>query len=328
MPTPTDARRDVMPRGRTQVVAIVRYTIAFALHIASSAANGEVVSPGACDASKTMVHPKGQRSALAAVARVNTRKVAGDIVEVGVWMGGMSCMMALQHLRAEADPAKGAPQRSVWLFDTFQGMTPPTSEDGTFANGMSKNISAGATPLNIKDDPLRWNRDNKWNYGPLDEVRATMAKSNFPRHRVHFVVGPAEETLRVGAEASARGERSGFLRHAHGQDGDPPSYGHTHGLRAADTPPVLPERIAILRLDTDWYASTKAELEFMWSRLEPGGFMAVDDYYSWAGARKAVDEWLQQRNWTQAAHGVRAFGKGMVNYLYKNNPYNEAQPFG
>lgn len=57
----------------------------------------------------------------------------------------------------------------------------------------------------------------------------------------------------------------------------------------------LPDRIALLRLDTDWYHSTKAELEVLWPRLAPGGILIVDDYGHWLGCRKAVDEFFRKR---------------------------------
>ena len=56
----------------------------------------------------------------------------------------------------------------------------------------------------------------------------------------------------------------------------------------------LPEKISILRLDTDWYASTKDELEKLYPKLESGGILIVDDYGHWKGARKAVDEYFSQ----------------------------------
>jgi O-methyltransferase len=55
----------------------------------------------------------------------------------------------------------------------------------------------------------------------------------------------------------------------------------------------LPEKIAILRLDTDWYESTKIELEVLYPLLEPGGVLIVDDYGHFEGARKAVDEYFK-----------------------------------
>jgi hypothetical protein len=285
-----------------------------------------VISPVYCEENKTMVHPKAQRVALSAVRTVEQRKVPGDIVEVGVWMGGMSCKMALEHLRVAASQATRA-HRRVWLFDTFQGLSKPTAEDGVKAVDLYNMITNGSRPKGTGDDPLRWNRDNKWNYGPLDEVRMTMAASNFPQHQVHFVVGPAEETLRIGAGAAIRAGNDTTQRHraAHSDDG---SYGHTYGLNPEDVEPMLPKQIAILRLDTDWYASTKVELDILWSRLQPGGWLAVDDYYTWGGAKKAVDEWLLQRNWTNAAHKQKAFGPSCCNNLFKSNPYDEERPFG
>jgi hypothetical protein len=55
----------------------------------------------------------------------------------------------------------------------------------------------------------------------------------------------------------------------------------------------LPKKISILRLDTDWYESTKVELEVLYPLLEPGGVLIIDDYGHYDGARKAVDEYFQ-----------------------------------
>ena len=54
----------------------------------------------------------------------------------------------------------------------------------------------------------------------------------------------------------------------------------------------LPDQIAVLRLDTDFYDSTKIEMEVLYPRLQPGGYLIVDDYGHWMGARKAVNECL------------------------------------
>lgn len=90
----------------------------------------------------------------------------------------------------------------------------------------------------------------------LESVRRTVLESGYPEDRVHFVEGPVEETL---------------LSH-------------------------VPEHLALLRLDTDWYESTKAEMDHLYPRLSPGGVLIVDDYGHWEGARRAVDEHF-------AAHG-------------------------
>lgn len=56
----------------------------------------------------------------------------------------------------------------------------------------------------------------------------------------------------------------------------------------------LPERIAVLRLDTDFYESTKRELEILYPRLSIGGVLIIDDYGHWQGSRAAVDEYFRK----------------------------------
>jgi O-methyltransferase len=93
---------------------------------------------------------------------------------------------------------------------------------------------------------------NEWCYSSLDEVRGNLLSTGFPAERVNLVEGRVEETI----------------------------------------PATMPERIAVLRLDTDWYESTLHELEHLYPRLSPGGVLIVDDYGYWAGARAAVDRYF------------------------------------
>lgn len=58
----------------------------------------------------------------------------------------------------------------------------------------------------------------------------------------------------------------------------------------------LPKKIAILRLDTDWYESTKIELDILYKRLEKFGILFIDDYGAWGGSKKAVDEFFKKRD--------------------------------
>ena len=60
----------------------------------------------------------------------------------------------------------------------------------------------------------------------------------------------------------------------------------------------LPEKISILRLDTDWYSSTKIELEILFPLLEKNGILIIDDYGYWQGAKKAVDEYFKDKEHT------------------------------
>jgi hypothetical protein len=88
----------------------------------------------------------------------------------------------------------------------------------------------------------------------IEDVKANFIQCGLDFEGVKFVAGPVEETLRNEAN--------------------------------------LPATIALLRLDTDWYESTKAELEILYPRLCPGGVLIVDDYDFWRGSRAAVDEYL------------------------------------
>jgi O-methyltransferase len=70
---------------------------------------------------------------------------------------------------------------------------------------------------------------------------------------------------------------------------------HLHpGLVEETIPEHAPERIALLRLDTDWYESTRHELEHLYDRVPSGGVVLLDDYGYWQGAREAVDEFLER----------------------------------
>ncbi len=64
-------------------------------------------------------------------------------------------------------------------------------------------------------------------------------------------------------------------------------------LATLDDPAHLPERISVLRLDTDWYESTRKELQVLYPRLDRGGVLIIDDYGYWGGAKKAVDEYFE-----------------------------------
>jgi O-methyltransferase len=63
-----------------------------------------------------------------------------------------------------------------------------------------------------------------------------------------------------------------------------------------ETAPKLPTKaIAILRLDTDTYDTTRAELEALYPRVSKGGVVIIDDYGWGMGSRAAVDEYFQNR---------------------------------
>lgn len=101
-------------------------------------------------------------------------------------------------------------------------------------------------------DPAKDYTAGVWAYATLEDVRSGFERIDYPAGLIHFVKGPVEQTI----------------------------------------PAQAPERIALLRLDTDWYESTRHELDHLYDRLVPGGVLILDDYDWWQGARQAVDEWL------------------------------------
>jgi O-methyltransferase len=98
---------------------------------------------------------------------------------------------------------------------------------------------------------------NEWCFAPLDDVRRNMQSTGYPIDLVSCVVGKVEHTLNVPAN--------------------------------------IPDRIALLRLDTDWYESTKVELEALYDKVSPGGVVIIDDYGHWDGTRRAVEEFFASR---------------------------------
>ena len=61
-------------------------------------------------------------------------------------------------------------------------------------------------------------------------------------------------------------------------------------------PREAPAQISLLRLDTDWYESTRHELVHPFPRLSVGGVLIIDDYGHWQGCRRATDEYFAENN--------------------------------
>ena len=139
-----------------------------------------------------------------------------------------------------------------------------------------------------KEDVIAWNKrpvQEKWdedvrggkdNFGSwavgVEEVRNNMASTGYPLSNVTFVEGDICLTL----------ENS------------------------------VPESIALLRLDTDWYESTDRELKVLYPKLVEKGVLVVDDYGHFEGARKAVDEYFSDREKFPLLHRADYTGRVMV----------------
>ena len=86
----------------------------------------------------------------------------------------------------------------------------------------------------------------------------------------------------------------------------------------------IPSKISLLRLDTDWYSSTKKSLEVLYPRLQPKGILIIDDYGHWEGVRKAVDEYFKGKYaWFHYInHSVRLLNKTYTQLTTHKNKYN------
>lgn len=110
-----------------------------------------------------------------------------------------------------------------------------------------------------------------WAYSPIEHVQANLAKTGYAADQLVFVKGKVEDTI----------------------------------------PATIPAQIALLRLDTDWYESTKHELIQLYPLLSDKGPLIIDDYGHWEGARQAVDEYFTQQALTPYLHRIDYTGRMM-----------------
>ena len=206
----------------------------------------------------TMTSPQRIWSLLESVRHVCESDVAGDFVECGVWRGGSLMAMALK-LRA-----LGVTDRTIWLYDTFSGMTAPTAADVEAASGRPARELMDTTDVG--------DGDNVWAFATRGDVEANLRSTGYPMDRFTFVEGDVAVTL----------------------------------------PAAAPDRISLLRLDTDWYESTKLGLEVLYPRLSLSGVCIFDDYGHWAGARRAVDEYFRQVGIRPLMHPIDYSGRVLV----------------
>jgi hypothetical protein len=168
--------------------------------------------------------------------------IEGDIVECGVWKGG-SIMAVIDTLLRH-----NSTMRSIYLYDTFEGMPASTGHD--IKKGGARGAGLSAEEIYKNSDP----GDLVWCNAPLDEVKRNIATMGYPPGQLNYVKGKVEDTI----------------------------------------PRTIPEKIALLRLDADFYESTAHELKYLYPLLVHGGVLIIDDYGDWAGARKAVDEYIAE----------------------------------
>jgi hypothetical protein len=128
--------------------------------------------------------------------------------------------------------------------------------------------------LHGEDPAAEWQRNqrgdfNEWCFAPLDDVRRNVLSTGLAPERIELVQGMVEETI----------------------------------------PERVPERISLLRLDTDWYESSYHELSHLFPRLTRGGVLILDDYGHWGGVRKAVDQYLKEHGIKLLLHRIDYAGR-------------------
>jgi hypothetical protein len=102
-------------------------------------------------------------------------------------------------------------------------------------------------------------KTGKWCYAGMEEVEQNLTNTGYPAENIRLIEGKVEDTI----------------------------------------PATMPDRIALLRLDTDWYESTRHELVHLYPRLVSGGILIIDDYGHWRGSKEAVDEYFASTGTTR-----------------------------
>jgi len=202
----------------------------------------------------TMVGRSGLVATYEIVKQSEMNDVQGCLVECGVARGGTSVLMMLASLLSR-NVAQG--NRTVWLFDSFEGLPEPTAEDGILRKPQGKDRSS-------------WDLAKGYCLGTLEEVEDLLFnKFGFSRDKVHLVKGWFQDTLPVYKDKM----------------GD----------------------IAVLRIDGDWYESTKCCLENLYDKVVDGGYVILDDY-ALVGCRKAVDEFFAGKEYPDVVLDGRGGG--------------------
>jgi hypothetical protein len=123
---------------------------------------------------------------------------------------------------------------------------------------------ADGFPSIISWERKQRNNDKKWAFSPIRKVRKNMLSTGYPQENILFVKGKVEITI----------------------------------------PDTVPSKIALLRLDTDWYESTYHELKHLFPLLSNRGVLIVDDYGFYAGAKEAVDNYFEENNISLLLHRI------------------------
>jgi hypothetical protein len=186
--------------------------------------------------------------------------IAGDFIECGVWRGGNSIIAAGIFELYKSN-------KKVYLYDTFEGMTTPTSNDKDMEGNYAQDLLPTTKGIN-----------DIWCYASIDDVKNNFSKINLMSEKIIFIKGDVENTLNLCSGGGGVNEN-------------------------------IPDNISVLRLDTDWYESTKKEMEVLYPKVTIGGVLLLDDYIYWEGAKKAVDEYFSKNGRKPLLHPIDYNGR-------------------
>ncbi len=108
----------------------------------------------------------------------------------------------------------------------------------------------------LLENTVKEDETSLWCCASIDSVQSILESVGYDTQKIHLIKGRVENTL----------------------------------------PSKAPQNISLLRLDTDWYESTRHELIHLFPRLSLGGVIIIDDYGFWKGSRLATDEYIDQNN--------------------------------
>ena len=177
-------------------------------------------------------------------------------MECGVWKGGAVGVMA------RANQIFGVQRRDLHLYDSFDDINPPDAKiDGAKAIADTQQLMglSEVEKMNGQLEAIKGGYDKLGGHGTIeicDELLVDILK--YPKENIHYHKGWFQDILPITKNAVGK--------------------------------------IAVLRLDGDWYDAIKVCLENLYDKVEKGGIVIIDDYGYYDGCTKAVDEFLLARN--------------------------------
>jgi len=203
----------------------------------------------------TMMAPLNLLTLFEQAVYCEKKNIPGAYVECGVWKGGAVGIMAKANLQF------GKIRRPLHLFDAFDDICAPEAEvDGEQAITDMKKYTTlqDKDEMNGQLEAVKGAYDFLGGHGTIDACKNLLEKDlQYPAEEIHYHKGWFQDTVPQDAKEI--------------------------------------DKIAILRLDGDWYASIKIPLDYLYDKVVPGGLIVIDDYGYYEGCTKAVDEFLESR---------------------------------